>query len=87
MKGVRKGIPNRESEKSWGVDGTTVNQILEMIARLSDKKILVERRENPLTIKHVTLSPDKLKTLGWTPKTNLENGIQQIWESKQIEFI
>jgi UDP-glucose 4-epimerase len=83
---LNRDFDNQIYNVSSGI-GTTVNQILEMIARLSDKKILVERRENPLTIKHVTLSPDKLKTLGWTPKTNLENGIQQIWESKQIEFI
>jgi len=60
---------------------TSLTEIIEIISRLTNKTPKLVKGEQVKEIKRSVADISKIKKLGWSPKTTLENGIKNVLES------
>jgi nucleoside-diphosphate-sugar epimerase len=64
----------------------SVNELLETVAKVANKNVLVKHIEGPVGVQSRNFSNDRIYSIGWKPRVYLEEGIRRTypWIEKQV---
>ena len=57
----------------------SVDELVEITAKVAGKKIYIEHIEGPVGVKNRNFSNDKIESTGWKPKYDLESGLRETY--------
>jgi GDP-D-mannose 3',5'-epimerase len=66
----------------------SVNELLETVAKVAGKNVLIRHIEGPVGVQSRNFSNDRIYSIGWKPRVYLEEGIRRTypWIEKQVLF-
>ncbi len=77
---LERGVKNQKFNLGTGV-GTSLNRLISLCEKISGKKLeKIFKPLRPADLKYNVLNIDRLKSLGWKPDFNLEQGLKLTWE-------
>jgi GDP-D-mannose 3',5'-epimerase len=64
----------------------SVNELLETVAKVAGKNVLIRHIEGPVGVQSRNFSNDRIYSIGWKPRVYLEEGIRRTypWIEKQV---